>query len=60
MLLFAPSEASLWYDAGAFNAKLGNLRAAIAALETFLERAAQDGAKHQAATLLQQLRARLN
>ena len=60
MLLFAPEEASLWYDAGAFNAKLGNLRAAIAALETFLERSAQDGAKHQAATLLQQLRARLN
>ncbi|HKO09307.1 MAG TPA: transglutaminase-like domain-containing protein [Alphaproteobacteria bacterium] len=60
MLLFAPGEASLWYDAGAFNAKLGNLRAAIAALETFLERAAHDGTKHQAATLLQQLRARLN
>ena len=60
MLLFAPNEASLWYDAGAFNAKLGNLRAAIAALETFLERAAHDSTKHQAATLLQQLRARLN
>ncbi len=60
MLLFAPGEASLWYDAGAFNAKLGNLRAAIAALETFLERAAHYSTKHQAATLLQQLRARLN
>ncbi len=60
MLLFAPKEASLWHEAGAFNAKLGNLRAAIAALETFLGSAGQAGAKHQAAALLQQLRARLN
>lgn len=60
MMLFAPGEASFLHDAGALHAKLGNLRAAIAALETFIKRAEHEDAKHQAATLLQQLRAQLN
>ena len=60
MLLFAPAETALWHDAGVFQAKLGNLRAATQALETFLERATDDAARHHAASLLQQIRARLN
>jgi regulator of sirC expression with transglutaminase-like and TPR domain len=60
MMLFAPAETSLWHDAGNMHAKLGNLCAAVAALETFLERADRETERHQAATLLQQIRARLN
>lgn len=60
MLLFAPGETALWHDAGVLHAKLGNLRAATQALETFLARAADEGTRHHAATLLQQIRARLN
>jgi regulator of sirC expression with transglutaminase-like and TPR domain len=59
MMLFAPDEASLWWESSQINAALGKLRAAIAALERFLA-LCQDGAqRHRAATLLQQLRARL-
>ena len=60
MLLFAPGETVLWHDAGVLHAKLGNLRAAIEALETFLARPSDEGARHHAATLLQQIRSRLN
>src|SRR5579864_675404 len=59
MMLFAPDEASLWWESSQINAAMGKLRAAIAALERFLA-LCQDGAqRHRAATLLQQLRARL-
>jgi len=60
MLLFAPGETALWHDAGVLHVKLGNLRAATQALETFLARASDEGARHHAAALLQQVRARLN
>lgn len=59
MLLFAPEETSLWWEAGQINATLGKLRAAIAALEHFLTIAGDAAARHRAAALLQQLRARL-
>jgi regulator of sirC expression with transglutaminase-like and TPR domain len=60
MMLIAPDETGLWQDAGGLHAKLGNLKSAIAALETFIARTERDAARHQAATLLQQLRAQLN
>jgi regulator of sirC expression with transglutaminase-like and TPR domain len=61
MLLFAPDQAALWREAGLLHAHLGNLRAAIDALERFLVVAAETGAdRHDAAVLLQSLRARLN
>ncbi|HLI10151.1 MAG TPA: transglutaminase-like domain-containing protein [Alphaproteobacteria bacterium] len=60
MLLFAPGEFHLWHDCGMLHAKIGNLRSAIAALETFLARVKEDGPRHHAATLLQQIRTRLN
>ncbi len=59
MLLFAPDEAGLWREAGVVHAQLGNLRAAIAALERFV--AASDGAdRREAAALLRALRSQLN
>ncbi|HEV2548778.1 MAG TPA: transglutaminase-like domain-containing protein [Stellaceae bacterium] len=59
MLLFAPEEASLWWEAGQINAATGKLRAAIATLERFLALADDTAQRHRAALLLQQLRARL-
>ncbi len=64
MLLIAPGRASLWNEAGVLHAHLGNLRAGIMALEHFLElsgpRRGPDSDRHQAARLLQQLKAQLN
>ena len=59
MMLFAPQHAALLRDAGLIHAELGNLKAAIAAFERFLAHAANDGERHQAAAILQQLKARL-
>ena len=64
MLLFAPESAALWREAGLLNAHVGNIAAAIQALETFMDQGARQGAStqllHQTATLVQQLRNRLN
>lgn len=59
MMLFAPDHPGLWRDAGLLNAQLGNMRAAIGALERFLALAPDDAMRHQTATLLQQLKTRL-
>src|SRR5439155_18740204 len=60
MLLLAPDLAELWYEAGLLNAHLGNMRAGAGALEQFILRAPEGAARHQAAALLQQLKAKLN
>jgi regulator of sirC expression with transglutaminase-like and TPR domain len=60
MLLFAPEQAHLWQEAGMLNARLGNLRAGIAALEESLARERSHAARHHTALLLQQLKAELN
>ncbi len=60
MLLLAPDLAELWHEAGLLNAHLGNMRAAAHALEQFIVRAPEGGTRHQAAALLQQLKAKLN
>ncbi len=60
MLMIAPREASLWHEAGALHARLGNLRAAALSLEHFLDLGAGPESLHQAATLLQQVKSRLN
>ena len=60
MLLLAPDVADLWQEAGLLHARLGNIRAAINALEEFIVRAPQGAARHQAAALLQQLKSKLN
>jgi regulator of sirC expression with transglutaminase-like and TPR domain len=60
MLLLAPDLAELWQEAGVLHARVGNIRAAIKAFETFLARAPQGAARHQAAALLQQLKSKMN
>jgi regulator of sirC expression with transglutaminase-like and TPR domain len=60
MLLFAPEEAMLWREAGLLNAHIGNLNAAVGALETFMTLGTNDLLRHQTALLIQQLKARLN
>ncbi len=60
MLLLAPDLAGLWQEAGLLHRELGNIRAAAAAFEQFIVRAPDGMARHQAAVILQQLRAQLN
>lgn len=60
MIRVAPGHVNAWYELGLLEAQADNLRAAITALETFLDKSAHDGAKHHAATLIQELRAKLN
>jgi regulator of sirC expression with transglutaminase-like and TPR domain len=60
MLMLAPDLGELWREAGILHARLGNMRAAAAALEQFVLRAPDGMARHQAAAMLQQLRTRLN
>ena len=59
MTLFAPEEPGLWRESGLANAELGNLRAGIAALERALALTPGERERHQLATLLQQLRGKL-
>ena len=60
MLMLAPDLAELWLEAGMLNRHLGNMRAAGSALEQYVVRAPDGTARHQAAVILQQLRAQLN
>ena len=60
MLMLAPDLAELWHEAGLLHARLGNLRAAVAALGESVARAPDGLARHQAAATLQQLSAKLN
>jgi regulator of sirC expression with transglutaminase-like and TPR domain len=60
MLLFAPDEASLWWESGLLNARLDNIRAAIAALEEYLRCDGSESARRRTAALLPQLKNRLN
>jgi regulator of sirC expression with transglutaminase-like and TPR domain len=60
MLLLAPDLAGLWQEAGLLHVHLGNIRAAINALEQFLVRAPDGSTRYQAAAILQQLKSKLN
>ena len=60
MLLFAPQEPALWRETGLLRAHLGNIPAAITALETFMAMAGSDPMLHQTALIIQQLRNRLS
>jgi len=59
-LWFAPGEATLWREAGALQARHGNLRAAIDAFERFIDLTPGEEERRQAATLISQLRGKLN
>jgi regulator of sirC expression with transglutaminase-like and TPR domain len=58
MILLAPAESALWRDAGLLYAELGEVEPAISALEHFVGASASGAARHEAAALLQRLRAR--
>jgi regulator of sirC expression with transglutaminase-like and TPR domain len=60
MRLIAPAEPELGRELGLLQARLGNLGAAIAALESYLASGADDRLRHQTAIVLQQIRNRLN
>lgn len=60
MLMFAPDQAALWREVGMLHVRLDNLRAAIAALEQFMQREAGDAPRHHVAALVQDLKAKLN
>ena len=60
MLLFAPGDAALWREAGLLHSHLGNLRAADLAFRHFLDLGTDPQDRHEAARLLQEVRARLN
>jgi regulator of sirC expression with transglutaminase-like and TPR domain len=60
MLLLAPDLPELWQEAGLLNGRFGNMRAAVHAFEEFVRLAPEGAARHQAAALLQQLKAKLN
>lgn len=60
MILLAPQAERLWFERGAYQAKLGNLTAAIASLDEYIIRAKSPGAQSEAAALLATLKRRLN
>lgn len=60
MLLFAPDQPVLWRESGMVHARIGNLRRATGALETFLQMSASEEERRQAMLALQDLKSRLN
>ncbi len=60
MLMIAPEQAVLWWEAGLLNAQAGRLQAAIESIERFMEMETRPQARHEAVSLLQQLRGQLN
>src|SRR3984957_2006442 len=60
MRMLAPDLAELSREAGLIHAQLGNMRAAVRAIEEFIAQAPEGTARHEAAVVLQQLKARLN
>lgn len=59
MVMIAPAAAELWREFGLISAKLGDVRAAVAALEESLRLGAGDAGSRRTSTLLQELRGRL-
>ncbi len=60
MLLLAPEEPRLWHEAGVLHGRLGNLRAAIAALENLVALNRGSDRHGAAARLLAEMKSRLN
>lgn len=60
MLLIAPNATALWRESGLLNARLDNVKAAVAALEEFMRRDSGDTSRYRTSVLLQELRGRLN
>jgi regulator of sirC expression with transglutaminase-like and TPR domain len=60
MRMLAPDLAELAREAGIIHAQLGNMRAAVRSIEEFISHAPEGAARHEAAVVLQQLKAKLN
>jgi regulator of sirC expression with transglutaminase-like and TPR domain len=60
MQMLAPDLAELYREAGLLHAQLGNMRAAVSAIEQYVDRAPEGSQRHEAAVVLQQLKAKLN
>jgi len=60
MQMLAPGLTELWREAGLLHAQLGNMRAAVKSMEDYVGRAPEGAARHEAAVVLQQLKAKLN
>src|SRR5580692_7723312 len=60
MQMLAPDLAELYREAGLLHAQLGNMRAAVSAIEQYIARAPEGSQRHEAAILLQQLKTKLN
>lgn len=60
MLLIVPEECTLHRDLGIYHAEAGNLKAAIDALNTFIDITPDEEARHITAALVQKIEARLN
>ena len=60
MRMLAPDFAELAREAGLLHAQLGNMRAAMRSIEEFIARVPEGAARHEAAVVLQQLKAKLN
>jgi regulator of sirC expression with transglutaminase-like and TPR domain len=60
MRMLAPSLAELAREAGLLQAQLGNMRAALRSIEEFIASTPDSAARHEAAVVLQQLKAKLN
>ncbi|MGQ0662737.1 MAG: SirB1 family protein [Pseudomonadota bacterium] len=60
MTLIAPAEPSLWHECGLVHARLGNLRAALGALEEALRLAGSEASRHRIEQELAELKGRLN
>jgi regulator of sirC expression with transglutaminase-like and TPR domain len=60
MRMLAPDLAELAREAGLIHAQLGNMRAAMRSIEEFIANAPEGAARHEAAVVLQQLKAKLN
>ncbi|HTW51157.1 MAG TPA: transglutaminase-like domain-containing protein [Stellaceae bacterium] len=60
MRMLAPDLAELSREAGVIHAQLGNMKAAVRSIEEFIALAPDSSARHEAAVVLQQLKAKLN
>lgn len=60
MLLFAPDESQLWHEAGTQYARIDQCGAVIAAFDRYLELAGPGRDRHEATTLVNELKKRLN
>lgn len=60
ILLFAPGHGPSWHESGLLHAHLGNLRAAIAGLEHYLELGADAATLQEVSRVLQEIKTRLN